>query len=246
MDPETFSVLRKLAERHTGQRLEQAKATLFATRLKRFAFRSGYSDIEDIAKYLDVRDEGSNLDLQIATAMLDRHSCFVPERGLYETLLDECIRPALTAAADVRFRIWFAGCGTGQEVYSLLMMLRNRLASEQAERIEIVATDISDEALLKANTGYYSHFEVQLGLSARNLVQYFAPGPENTWRISTELARRIAFKSHNLLDSGEAFGAFDLILCRNVLNEMTEEHRALATRNLEACLQTGGRLYIDP
>ncbi|MCD8490528.1 MAG: hypothetical protein LRY51_00740, partial [Geovibrio sp.] len=81
MDPATFSVLRKLAERHTGQRLEQAKAALFATRLKRFAYRSGYTDIDDIAKYLDVRDEGSNLDLQIATAMLDRYSCFVPERG---------------------------------------------------------------------------------------------------------------------------------------------------------------------
>jgi len=246
MDPETFSVLRKLAERHTGQRLEQAKVTLFASRLKRFAFRSGYSDIEDIARYLDVRDEGSNLDLQIATAMLDRHSCFVPERGLYGTLLDACIRPALTTSADARFRIWFAGCGAGQEVYSLLMMLRNRLAPEQAERVEIVATDISDEALLKANTGYYSHYEVQLGLSARNLVQYFAAGTENTWRFSMELARRIAFKSHNLLQSGEALGRFDLILCRNVLNEMTDEHRDLATRNLEACLRPDGRLCIEP
>nr|WP_321441804.1 CheR family methyltransferase [uncultured Hyphomonas sp.] len=246
MDPETFSVLRKLAERHTGQRLERAKATLFAARLKRFAFRAGYSDIDDIAKYLDVRDEGSNLDLQIATAMLDRRSRFVPERGLYGRLFEESIGPALAASADTGFRIWFAGCGTGQEVYSMLMMLRNRLAPEQAERVEIVATDISDEALLKANTGYYSHFEVQLGLSAHNLMRYFAPGPENTWRISTELARRIAFKSHNLLDSGEPLGQFDLILCRNVLHEMTDEYRELAKENLEACLRPGGRLYIEP
>ena len=246
MDPATFSALRNLAERHTGQRLDLARSALFASRLNGFLRRTGYSDLNELTRSLGVHKTGSNLDLQVATAMLDRYSRFVPERGAFASLLENQIEPALTEGGEARYRIWLAGCGAGQEAYSLLILLLNHLPPEAVDRIDILATDISGEALLKANIGAYNHYEVQIGMSARNLIRYFTRSGDRDWHISPDLTRKITFTDHNLLAPDDHLGLFDLVICRNVLNTMTDAHRAQARRTLERHVRPGGQLFIEP
>lgn len=246
MDSATFSVLCNLAARHTGQKVDKRKSALFACRLNNFLRRSGYSDIDELTQSLSIHETSSNLDLQVATAMLDRRSQFVPERGLFADLFDGHIAPVLAANENGHYRIWLAGCGTGQEAYSLLIFLLNRLTPAQIDRIEIIATDVAGDALLKASIGVYSHYDVQMGLSARNLVRYFTRTGEFDWRVSPDLTRKISFRDHNLLVPDNYLGSFDLVVCRNVLSAMTEPHRAAAQRNLEQHTAPDGYLFIEP
>lgn len=246
MDPATFTALRTVAERHTGQQLDLAKSALFASRLNGFLRRSGYSDLNELTRSLGVHKTGSNLDLQVATAMLDRHSRFVPARGAFAPLFRDHIEPALTGNRDLRYRIWLAGCGPGQEAYSLLIYLMNHLPADAVARVDILATDISGEALLKANIGAYSHYDVQTGLSVRDLIRYFTRSEGWDWHVLPELTRKITFTDHNLLSPDDQLGLFDLVICRNVLSTMTEEHRAQARQTLERHVRPGGQLYIEP
>jgi chemotaxis protein methyltransferase CheR len=239
------SALAELVEAHTGQFLQSSKGLLFQTRLASLAYRTGYDDVDELVSYLVDQKPGSNLELQVVTALLDQRSRFVSERLELLELFERVIQPGIKRAGPNRYRIWSAGCGSGQEPCSLQMLLNNHLAPTSLQDIEIVATDISDEALFKAGRGIFSHFDVQMGLSAHNLVKYFTRLGDGDWQISQYLTRRISFRAHNLLSTSQSLGQFDLVVCRNVLGSMTAAHRELAQRNLEKHLRPGADLLVQ-
>ncbi|WP_321490667.1 CheR family methyltransferase [uncultured Hyphomonas sp.] len=244
MRQETFTVLQALAEKHTGQFLHANKPLLFAGRLTGLTYRTGHDTIDELARYIGDFRPGSNLELEVATALLDPRSRFVSERLELTPLFEQVIVPALERTSPGPYRIWCAGCGSGQEAFSLLMMLNNNLPGDRFRRIDLIATDISEAALIRANKGLYSHFDVQVGLSAHNLVRYFTQAPEQRWQVSPVLARQVQFQAHNLLSSEDAPGRFDLILCRHVLGGMTPEHRQHAEQVLHRHLTPAGHLHI--
>lgn len=244
MRQETFSVLQALAERHTGQFLHQNKKGLFASRLTGLAYRTGHDTIDELTRYIGDFRPGSNLELEVATALLDQRSRFVSERCELAPLLEQVITPALERTAPGPYRIWCAGCGSGQEAFSLLMMLNNALPPDTVRRIDLIATDVSEAALMRASKGLFSHFEVQVGLTARNLVTYFRQASEQRWQVSPALARQVQFQAHNLLSSEDAPGRFDLILCRHVLAGMTPDHRIRAEETLHRHLNPDGHVHI--
>lgn len=244
MRQETFSVLQALAEKHTGQFLHANKQLLFSGRLTGLAYRTGYDTIDELARYIGEFRPGSNLELEVATALLDQRSRFVSERLELVPLFEQVIAPALERTSAGPYRIWCAGCGSGQEALSLLMMLNNNLPAESVRRIDLIGTDISEAALMRANKGQYSHFDVQVGLSAHNLVRYFTQVSEQRWQVSPALSRQVQFQTHNLLSSEDAHGHFDLILCRHVLGGMTPEHRQHAEQLLHRHLNPDGCLHI--
>lgn len=244
MRQETFSVLQALAEKHTGQSLHQNKGLLFAGRLTGLAFRTGHDTVEELARYIGEFRPGSNLELEVATALLDQRSRFVSERRELAPLFEQVIAPALERTAPGPYRIWCAGCGSGQEAFSLLMMLNNALPADEVRRVDLIATDLSEAALMRANKGLFSHYEVQVGLGAQNLVRYFTQASEQRWQVSPVLARQVQFQAHNLLSSDDAPGLFDLILCRHVLGGMTPDHRARAQATLTRHLNPGGHMHV--
>ncbi len=244
MRQDTFSVLQALAEKHTGQFLHEKKGLLFAGRLTSLAFRTGYDTVDELARYIGEFRPGSNLELEVATALLDQRSRFVSERLELAPLFQHVIAPGLERTAPGPYRIWCAGCGSGQEAFSLLMMLNNRLPAETVRRVDLIATDLSEAALMRANKGLFSHFDVQVGLSAQNLVRYFTLASEQRWQVSPVLARQVQFQAHNLLSSEDAPGQFDLILCRHVLGGMTPDHRQTTEQTLARHLNPGGDMHI--
>src|SRR5690606_29202065 len=126
--------------------------------------------------------------------------------------------PALLSARqnDKRLRIWSAAASTGQEAYSLAMILDEFSARLAGWKIEIVGTDLAETVLEKARKGVYSQFEVQRGLPAPMLLRHFNQIGES-WQISDHIRSKVTFKQLNLLSDFNLLGRFDIIYCRNVL-----------------------------
>jgi chemotaxis protein methyltransferase CheR len=130
----------------------------------------------------------------------------------------DTILPALlqSRAATRRMRIWCAACSTGQEPYSLAMILRSMREQLVGWNIEILATDISRDVLERAKAGIYTQFEVQRGLPIQMLMQFFQQVGEQ-WRIAEEVRRMVQFRQLNLIERFSMLGTFDAVFCRNVL-----------------------------
>ncbi len=154
--------------------------------------------------------------------------------------------------AKPRLRVWSAAASTGQEAYSVCMSITDYLREASrwkagelpsAEDFEILATDISDQALNLARAGVDRPFDVFRGLSETQRRTYFDPDGAN-WKISDSLRRMVQFRRLNLIQPFNGMMSFDLILCRNVLIYFDEPTRTNICRQLAASLYPGGLLML--
>jgi chemotaxis protein methyltransferase CheR len=141
-----------------------------------------------------------------------------------------------------RFSIWSAACATGPEPYSLAMMFAG-LPQFAGWDIEILATDVSAEAIAHAKEGLFSQAEVQRGLPVRLLGEYFRQEGDS-WRVSDSIRSRVQFRVFNLLDPFAGLGIFDAILCRNVLMYFDAATKAEILRRLSDALVDDGYLML--
>jgi chemotaxis protein methyltransferase CheR len=152
-----------------------------------------------------------------ALPMTTNESFFFRDKIPFEHFRDTMM-PALLAAraAQRHIRIWCAAAATGQEPYSLALSLKEMGARTAGWRIEIIATDLSNEVLEKAKAGIYSHFEVQRGLPIQLLVKYFTQIGDS-WQIASDIRAMVQYRPLNLLADFSHLGIFDIVFCRNVL-----------------------------
>jgi len=153
----------------------------------------------------------------VVEAMTTNETFFFRDKLPFDHFRDT-IMPALIAARarEKRIRIWCTAASTGQEPYSLAMLLKGMGAAIAGYRVDIVATDLSCEVLEKAKAGIYTQFEVQRGLPVQLLVKFFDQRGE-TWELAPELRGMVQFRPLNLLNDFSALGTFDIVFCRNVL-----------------------------
>ena len=138
---------------------------------------------------------------------------------------------------------WCAAASTGQEPYTLAMMLNDSFPELDDWHIDIVATDIDSGALARAETGVYSQFEVQRGLPVQLLIKHFEQTEEG-WRIKDDLRRRIRWKQLNLLHDFTELGVFDVVLCRNVLIYFQGESKQDILNRLAPRTRLDGYLFL--
>ncbi|EQB32886.1 CheR family methyltransferase [Sphingobium ummariense] len=217
-------ILSGLLEARTGQILSESRAWRIETVLKPVLRTHGLRDIDELASRL-LRSRNPGLDEDVVHALLNNESSFFRDLQIFDMIRRQ-ILPQLREkrARERRLRIWSAGCSTGQEAYSLAIQLRNEAELWQGWRIEILATDISRAAINQARSGVFPQIDVQRGLPVADLLTWFEPAGDD-WRVSPDLRRMIDFRQDNLFDSRAATGAYDLILCRNVLLYFTQERR---------------------
>ena len=216
MTDSDFDFIRKLLKQRSGLMLSAEKQYLVESRLMPVAQRNRIANLAELARRLrTVNDEA--LIAEVVEAMTTNETFFFRDRLPFEHV-KTFILPALMAARarHKRIRIWCAAASTGQEPYSLAMMLREMGSALDGFRIEIVATDISNHVLEKARSGIYSQFEVQRGLPIQYLIKYFTQTGD-LWQIAPEIRAMVQFRSLNLLSDFSRLGLFDLIVCRNVL-----------------------------
>ena len=216
MTPFDYDYLRKLLKERSGLVLSGDKEYLVESRLLPIARKMGLSSLSELVAKL--RAQGAErLIVEVVEAMTTNESFFYRDKIPFDHFRDG-ILPALikTRASQRKIRIWCAAASTGQEPYSLAMIIREAGAQLAGWRIEILGTDLSTEVLEKAKAGIYSQFEVQRGLPIQMLVKYFTQNGE-TWAISPEIKAMVQYRPLNLLADFAHLGTFDIVFCRNVL-----------------------------
>ena len=247
LSPETLQELIRLIQQWTGLALGTDKAYLLRHRLAPVVRSCGFDGFDELLLRLQAGG-ATRIQDAVIEAITTKETSFFRDPWLFDALLQHVL-PTLAKARTARrpIRIWSAGTSTGQEAYSLAMIVREFIDSarhELAEKdVNIIASDISGEAIDAAKTGVYSRQEVARGLSEPRLRRFFEPHGEG-WRASEALRRLLQFRTFNLLRPMAELGAFDLILCRNVLIYFDEPTRARVCRGLSAALADGGWLAL--
>ena len=176
--------------------------------------------------------------------MTTNESFFFRDTQPFEQFRAHTLPQLLEARRDGRrIRIWSAACSTGQEPYSIAMILKEEAAKVAGWRIEIVATDLSREVLEKAKVGIYSQFEVQRGLPIQYLMKYFKQVDE-MWQIDPAIRAMVTFRQHNLLHGTGALGRFDVVFCRNVLIYFDQATKRRILDDIARVLPPDGYLYL--
>ena len=143
----------------------------------------------------------------------------------------------------IPLRVWSAACSTGQEIYSIAMVLAELLGDLSRYQIRLLGTDISDQAVAKASAGIFSHLEVSRGLADSARARYFVPHPEG-WKIRDELRSLVTFRRLNLMEDFSSVGKFDVVFCRNVAIYFSEPDRASLFNRIEQRLEPDGYLVV--
>jgi chemotaxis protein methyltransferase CheR len=240
--PPDYEYLRKMLRDHSGLDLSMDKQYLIESRLLPLARKVGLAGISDLVQKL--KGGSSALITQVVEAMTTNETFFfrdkVPFDHFRDTIMPEILK---TRAARKSIRIWCAAGSTGQEPYSLAMCLKEMSAALSGWRVEILATDLSQEVLEKSKAGIYSQFEVQRGLPIQMLVKYFKQIGE-LWQINPDIRAMVQHRQLNLLHDFTQLGHFDVIFCRNVLIYFDQETKANIFGRLARTMESDGFLVL--
>jgi chemotaxis protein methyltransferase CheR len=240
---EEIALLSKYIYAITGIDLDQKKAYLFESRLGPLAGEQGFSSYS--ALYYKAKTDPA-LERKIIDAITTKETSFFRDNGPFQ-LLQHKILPELidrrTAKSSgllpVPIRIWSAACSTGQEVFSIAMVLKELLPDMTKYNIKLLGTDISDSAIAQASYGQYNQFEIERGLSRDNLLKYFNPNG-GSWKIKDEIRAMASFRRLNLMLPFAGLGRFDIVFCRNVAIYFSlRERKRLFNKILDVIEQDG-------
>ena len=242
MTPLDYEFLRKLLKDRSGLDLSADKQYLVESRLLPLARRANLAGIPELVQKL--RSGGDQLTTQVVEAMTTNETFFFRDKIPFDHLRDYVLPALIQARASRRsLRIWSAACSTGQEPYSIAMGLREYGAALAGWRIEIVATDLSQEVLEKSKAGLYSQFEVHRGLPIQLLVKYFTQLGE-LWQLSADIRGMVQHRQLNLLQDFSHLGKFDVIFCRNVLIYFDQETKSAIFERMSKMLEADGTLFL--
>lgn len=238
-----FAFLRDYLRKRSGLSLGPEKRYLVESRLTPVCRRFGIATLTDLVGTLRLSREGP-LERAVVEAMTTNETFFFRDRAPFDLFRDVLLPQAIAARSPHRrLRIWSAAASTGQEPYSLAMMIHEAAAQLAGWQVEIVGTDLSTEVLEKARLGLYSHFEVQRGLPVQLLVKHFTQVGEQ-WRISPAIAGMVNYKPLNLLSPFEHLGQFDIVYCRNVLIYFDAPTKADVLQRIAKALAPDGALLL--
>ncbi|MGA2041283.1 MAG: protein-glutamate O-methyltransferase CheR [Bryobacteraceae bacterium] len=225
--------------------LDESKGYLIEGRLARLVeeTRAGsYNGLLMRAK----SDASRAIERRIIDAITTNETFFFRDTSPFDLLRYKII-PELVdrraRAGAARIRIWSAACSTGQELYSIAILLRDLLGDTDRYGIHLVGTDISDDAVARASRGLFSPIEISRGLSESQRAKYFTPRVGG-WQIRDEIRGMASFKKLNLMADFSALGRFDIIFCRNVAIYFSERDKASLFGRMERALEPEGCLVI--
>jgi chemotaxis protein methyltransferase CheR len=249
ISPEEFTVYARFVRELTGIALEANKGYLIETRLEpmiRELGLKGYSDL-----YFRIKaDSTGALSRKVIDRITTQETSFFRDSSPFDMLkfkiipdLIDARRKALPPKARIPLRIWSAACSTGQEVYSILISLKEILGDLSSYSIRLLATDISDSAIAHASRGIYQPGEIVRGIPSDLLSRYFTPDGGG-YKVRDDIRALASFKRWNLFDDFSAFGRFDVVFCRNVAIYFTEEDKRKLFERIERVMEPDAALVV--
>ena len=238
-----FEFICQILRERSGLVLTNDKAYLLESRLLPVARKWKLATFDDLVRVIRTKmDEAVVRD--VVEAMTTNESFFFRDTKPFDQF-KALVLPALlkSRAASRTIRIWSAACSSGQEPYSLAMILSESAAQLNGWKIEIVGTDLSTEILNRAKEGMYSQFEVQRGLPITMLVKYFAQIGDR-WQINAKIRGMVQYKEFNLLQDPMPLGRFDVVFCRNVLIYFDQPTKTRVLNSVSKLMPEDGFLFL--
>jgi chemotaxis protein methyltransferase CheR len=238
-----FATLSGLLKARSGLVIGQDKIYLLETRLGAILRREKLPDLNALAEA--TRKPGAaNLIRDVVEAMTTNESFFFRDDKPFQHFRSVAL-PKLSAAraAGTPLRIWSAASSSGQEAYSLAMILQESKPTIGDRRCEIIGTDIARDQLTRAKEALYTQFEVQRGLPIQLLMKHFQKEDTN-WRLVPAIRSMVRFQEFNLLSDPKALGRFDVVFCRNVLIYFDQPTKTQVLEAIAAQMPRDGILYL--
>ena len=243
MNPADFDFISSLIMSRSGLVLTPDKAYLLESRLMPVARKHGLKGLDELINILRTRKDEA-LIVEIVEAMTTNESFFFRDTKPFDLLRDEILPPIMEQrAAQKKLRIWCAAASSGQEPYSIAIILKELGAKLAGWNIEIVGTDISKDILKKAEKAQYSQFEVQRGMPIQLLLKYFDKVDEN-WTVKPEISKMVQYKYWNLLEDPRSLGNFDIVFCRNVLIYFDAETKGRVLETIARLMPEDGKMFL--
>jgi chemotaxis protein methyltransferase CheR len=242
-----YAYLRQLVYEQSQNVLDPSRDYLFETRLAKLLRNHGLTHMEELVQLLRLKRDPA-LERQVAEAMTINETSFFRDGRPFELLRTELLPPLIENRRTTRsLRFWSAACSTGQEAYSIAMMLLEHFPQLAGWSLKIEGTDISTEVVHRCQTGSYHRIEMNRGLPARNIVRFFDHHGED-WTVKPELRAITNFRLANLCGDQLPFPPgsprFDVIFLRNVMLYFSQETRKQLLANIHRLLAPDGILFL--
>jgi len=243
VSPVQFAFLRDLLRSRTGVVIDDSKQYLVVARLLTIVRQRAIPSLDTLVDR--IRKTGDKaLEKDVLNAMMTHETSFFRDKGPYETLRQLVTEMIPKRSAHRQLVIWSAACSTGQEPYSIAMLLNEHFPDLVASwRIRIIATDISEPVLARAREGVFSELETNRGLPAEMLKKYFRP-LQGKWSIVQECRRLVEFRCLNLNGPWPALPPCDVIFLRNVMLYFDVPTRAALVTKMRRVLKPDGALFL--
>ena len=242
IDPENYKFLQEYVYRESGIVLDGDKQYLFEARLTPILRQRQLSSLNDLCALLQTAKSDAPLKRQVVEAMATHETSFFRESVQYDALRTIVLPELIAQRRDSkRLSFWSAAASSGQEAYSLAIMLLEMGLGDW--NIQILATDLSTQVLERARTGKFLQIEVNRGLPVSHLVKYFTRAGLD-WQLKDEVRRMVRFAPLDLRQSMRTLGPFDIVFCRNVLIYFDIESKKKILAEIRETLFRGGYLLL--
>ena len=236
-----FAYVSQLLLTRAAIRLQDTQEHLIRSRLEPLAQEAGLPDVSALVAHLRER-AASELHTRVVEALTTHETSFFRDMHPFDTLRERVVPELVERKTDRTLRVWSAACSTGQEAYSLAMLLAD-MPKLNGWRIQIVASDLARTTLDKAQTGVYTMLEVGRGLPARALAQHFER-VGTSYRVQLNLRSMIEWKQLNLASPWPPLPVFDIIFIRNVLIYFEPSVVTTVLVRARGCLHNNGCLFL--
>ncbi len=243
MTPHEFNYLRQVLHERSGIALNEERREILEGRLRPMLKTFGFASVAELTRAM-MRPDGEYLRGRMAQAVTVQESYFFRDKTPFNYFAETILPRLMEArAAPHAIRLWCAATATGQEPYSLAMLIAERAPKLDGWSLDLLATDFAEDALRKARKGLYSQFEVQRGLPVSLLIKYFQKAGTG-WEINPDIRAMVQFREHNLLRDDGELGVFDVIFCRNVLIYFDDATKRQVLARLALHLAKDGYLVL--
>jgi chemotaxis protein methyltransferase CheR len=239
----SFEFVRAALRERSAHALEDDKTYLVETRLLPVARRHGFPSVEDLVLCLRSRANESLLG-ELVEAMTINETFFFRDDHPFDVLREVVLPELVRRRAEVRcLNIWCAACSSGQEPYSVALLLRHYFPALSAWNVRLIGSDLSTAMLERARRGLYSELEVSRGLPPELLAAYFQKQKDG-WQLQDEIRRMVEFLCINLSSAWPALPPLDLVLLRNVLIYFDVPTKQQILDKVRSLLQPDGSLLL--
>jgi len=244
LSPEILKFFANFIEAELGIVYVEANYFQLEHRLRDISTQLGFASIDELYQKARMGISGSmkSLLLDLAT---NNETSFFRDASVFKALSSHIVPELTQDSFKPVISIWSAASSSGQEIYSIAMELEEmRKAGFKLPMFRLLASDVSDAILKRAREGSYSQIEIQRGLPAKLMIEYFTKTPTDQWQVKSSLQSSISFRKINLLEDWGDIGKFDIIFIRNVLIYQNVENKKKAIENIYSRLNPKGFLIL--